>query len=184
MSDKKYAGNAEHRLACGRKCPVCGNDELEDGSISCTGSYVFKCKACNKCNHSWYNEYKLQGYADLEDLEGSEVDRGPNRFCTHDEDIEMMLEAAANAYAEAAGDDIIGKILAGAMCTDRLAEFIINEIRDVAQGGDEDRERAEKFGEVAEAIGKADDQLIAVFKELGELYESVRIEEAKKRDGE
>jgi len=184
MSDKKYAGNAEHRLACGRKCPVCGSDKAWEGSFNCTGMYVYQQYACRDCGYTWFNEYKLQGYTGLEDKDGKEVDRGPNRFCTHDEDLELMLAAAADAYAKEAGDDIIGKILAGDMCTDRLAEFVINEIRDVTHGGDEDQERADKFGEVAEAIGKADDQLIAVFKELGELYESVRIEEAKKRDGE
>jgi hypothetical protein len=55
----------EFRAHEGRKCPICGSDEVTPwGSISVKGTVMTQTMGCN-CGAEWSAKFVLQGYDDL-----------------------------------------------------------------------------------------------------------------------
>lgn len=175
MKDKPIMGDIEYRLAGGNKCPVCDENDVEGGPVDIDGGWATQSSSCAACGHEWTDYYKLQGFSGLKDEYGNVVNRGPTPLCISDKDLQLMFDAAANGYANDEQDDTISWILTGEDVQDKLAEFIVNEIRDVSLLHT-DEERIKKFREVLEAVQKAGDTVYLVWDKLAELTRKIEDE--------
>lgn len=182
MSDKpKIMGDVDYRLNGYAHCPICGSDQIEGGPVDIQGAYAVQEVGCIECGAQWDDLYNLTGFINLENGDGAEVDRGHCPYCRTDEDLDLMFEAAANGYANSDQDDTIGRILAGEYVQDRLAEFVVNEIRDIAISHNpeaDDYDRVAKFDEVLNAIYNAVNDLERVAASLAGLAQRIGTEES------
>lgn len=47
------------------KCPACGSDQVEGGSIEVNAGGAYQAVSCKDCQATWNEVYKLVGYSEL-----------------------------------------------------------------------------------------------------------------------
>jgi len=62
MTSEKYA---EIRGMC---CPSCGSSDIQGESIEVSAGFAAQDCMCNECLAEWRDEYRLVGYADLQEV--------------------------------------------------------------------------------------------------------------------
>ncbi len=67
MKEKKSArfmSKSDHWYVQNRgiKCPYCGGNSLEGGSLEMDGGSVYQKITCHDCSHNWQDYYVLKGY--------------------------------------------------------------------------------------------------------------------------
>jgi len=56
MTDEEYVAIE------GRKCPRCGDEQIEGGSVEIEAGCAYQEMWCNSCLAKWWDEYHLHGY--------------------------------------------------------------------------------------------------------------------------
>lgn len=72
----KLKSPSEYAKSPGR-CPVCNSTQIEGHSVEIDSNMATQSVTCLECGAAWDDQYKLMGYANLEDGNGKEI--RPNR---------------------------------------------------------------------------------------------------------
>lgn len=108
MSNKATAmstplSDVQYRQAGGCQCPVCGSDNIEANGSDVQGETCYQDVSCNECDASWNDVYKLVGYDDLKDEQGTIIPHDDDGFDAPvllkerlESSVKMMVNALDN----------------------------------------------------------------------------------------
>jgi len=63
---EEYMSDEEYITLGSSACPVCRSTNIGYDSLDCDGKYMSQPVECEDCHSTWYDIYKLEGYADLD----------------------------------------------------------------------------------------------------------------------
>lgn len=58
--------NKEYVASNGSKCPFCGHTYITGGPVDIDGGTACQEITCQECHRSWYDEYQLTGYVEID----------------------------------------------------------------------------------------------------------------------
>ena len=61
MSNEEYLSND------GNKCPFCGSESIDGGTIQTDSDIAWRYCSCDDCNSEWEDQYRMVGYNTLND---------------------------------------------------------------------------------------------------------------------